>query len=146
MIPASPAHQHQTHGAVILCGKLKPARGGHACAAKLAHHRGKPTMPQSFLHNRQHIFVPAAFGIDQPVRRQAGLSERGSEQIALGHHPQHAIASRQSAGGNPTHEQSRSSVVGKAGSGAGNLVKGGNLHTAASDPGVHFGNTERKPI
>lgn len=46
-------------------------------------------MAQSLLETSQHRLLVARFDINHPVRGQANLRQGRSEQIGLGHAPQH---------------------------------------------------------
>lgn len=99
-------------------------------------------MPKSFFHHRQHILVATAFGIDQPVRRQPRLGERGSEQIVVLEHPQDGpAAARRNAG----DEKGGRSVVVQAGSRAGGLVQRPDRESPA-ELRIHRRDSERQPL
>lgn len=129
------AQQHQRHRPALLGGKLEPAGRGHAGTAHLADDGGKAAVPKPFLHHRQHLFVAAAFGIQEPVGRKPGLGQRRREEVMAGKRPKHGSA-LPGARGDTRGEQAGGGIVGKAGAGTGAFVKRRKRQSAAVEATV----------
>ena len=138
-----PAAQQQGEGFAFLGGELEPARGGHRHAAGLADHRAEAAVAQPFLHHRQHFRLVAAVGVEHMLRRQAGLRQPRSEQVASGQGPQDGAAG---AGGERGDEQRRGSLVAGLRRRRRRLVQGRPDETAAGEPPVDRRDSERQHV
>jgi len=85
-------------------------------------------MPQTFLHAGQHRLLVAHFGEDHPVGMKPGLRQRGREQIAPRHAPEH-LATR--SGGNAGGEQRRGRAMHRTVAAASDLMQRAQRQPAA---------------
>lgn len=90
-------------------------------------------MAKPLLHHRQHFLVAAAFGVDHPVRSQAGAGKTGGEEIPAPQGPKHHASQ---PGGNAGGEQGRRGIVVQAGRSAGEFVQSRRGKTAARQPPI----------
>ena len=75
-------------------------------------------MTHAFLHHRQHLFVIAAFGVEQAIRLQPDPGKRRREEIATGERPEHLPPAPGETGGGGGEEQGRGGIVVGAGAAA----------------------------
>lgn len=99
-------------------------------------------MPKPFLDHCQRFIVIAAFGIEQPVRRKAGLSECRSEQVAPLDYPQYHSFQPGSDSG---CKQARCGIIAERARRRRNLVQRRNRKSAAKLP-VHRLHPEWQPL
>ena len=144
ILASPPAPDHQRHGCTFLSRELKPASRGHGRADDFADHRCQAAVPEPFFHHRQRVFVLAAIGIDQPVRRKTCLGERRREQVAAGHHPQDCAVGRHAARRQPGRKQGCCRVIGKAAARSRHFVERVGPEPAACQPAIDIGNPESK--
>lgn len=91
-------------------------------------------MAQTFLHARHHCLLVADFGEDHPVGMKPGLRQRGREQIAPRHAPQH-LSGR--AGGDPGGKQRSGRAMDRAIAAASDLMQRAQRQPAARHLAVH---------
>lgn len=98
-------------------------------------------MPQPFLHTGEHCLLVSDLGIDHPVWVKARLRQRGGEEIAPGHAPEHLSRyARGDAGG----EQRGGRAVDRAIAAAGHFVQCAQRQAAARHLAVHRLDPERQ--
>ena len=78
--------EHESHDAGGFRRVLKPAQGGEAQAAELAHNTGKPGTAHALLHHGQNLDIPPGVGMDHPVEMQPGTGQRRREPAAKAEH------------------------------------------------------------
>ena len=94
-----PTPQRQRRHARVLSGQLQAAGCGEAEARDLADDGGKPPLPQSLLHDGQHVALTKGLGIDDAIRMQARIHKARREEIAAAETPEHrAFEPRRDAG------------------------------------------------
>jgi len=99
-------------------------------------------VPKPFFDHRQRFIVVAALGVEQPVRRKAGLVQCRGEQVAALDHPQHHALE---PGGDPGSEQARRCIVAGRARRARNFVQRRHRKPASKLP-VHRLHPERQPL
>ena len=142
----APAPQHQGRAASFLGGELEPAGRSHCQPSHLADHGGEAAVARALLHHRKHLLVIAAFGVEQAIGRQPGLSETGREQIAAGQRPEHLAGLPPGDGearGEGGDEQGRGGLVIGRKRRRRDLVQPPG-QSAARQPFVHFRYVERQ--
>jgi hypothetical protein len=115
----------------MLGGELQPPGGGHAGAADLADHGGKPAMVQAILHHREHLFVAATFGVEETLGAKPGQSQSGSEKVAAGKGPEDRASLAAGAGRDAGKKQGRGGIVAEMRAVAGDFVQCGGSEPAA---------------
>ena len=140
----APAPQHQGYRPALLGRQLQAAGSRHRGPAGFADHGGEAAVTKPFLHHRQDFFVPAAFRVDQPVRVETRLRQRGSEQIAPGQRPEHRPfpCPRSNAG----NEQAGGRLVAEPIGRTGNFMQGGTRQPPAFQPAIHLFQAEGQTI
>jgi hypothetical protein len=86
-------------------------------------------MPQPFLHDGQHIFIPAAFGVQHPLWEKPCLCHRGSEKIAPCQRLEHRTFIPRLSRCNACSEEGSSGIVIKTGACTRHFVQCGDRQT-----------------
>lgn len=141
-----PPLQHQCRCSMLFGRKLKPARGSHAGAADFAYDCGKPAVPKTFLHDGKHLFVAAAFRLDEAFGRKANLRQARGKQIAPLQRPEHGSVITCPSCGNGGRKQRRCGVIAEAGIGPCDLMQSRSNNPAADQSPVDAFHSERQRL
>lgn len=125
-----PTPKSDADGASPFGRKLQATRGRHGKPSYFADDGTESAMTESFFHTDEHGLVVAGFDVDHAVRRQAGLRDRGCEEIRARHAPENFALG---ASGNAGAEQGGGGSVDRAVSAARDFMQRPEREAAAKE-------------
>jgi hypothetical protein len=128
-LPA-PAPERDAEGPRSFGSELEPPRSGHRQAGDFGHHGAQPAVPKPLFKAIEDGLVVAALEIDDAVGFQAGLRERGREQIRACDTPKH-LAAR--ARGDASSEERGGSTIDRAVTATSDFMQGSAREPAAGE-------------